>query len=143
MKQLLAALTLLLIGSAAHAAKPHVIIENDYGGNLDVYVKKANALRKANIQIRGVCSSACNLYLGNPGTCVHRDAVLYFHAAHNLDPYRPATKQERQEQLWWNNYMMAAYPPKVRKWIRERGGLTGKGLMLMGRELRSVVRVCR
>ena len=143
MKQLLAALMLLFIGSAAHAAKPYVIIQNDPGGRLDLYARSASVLMRADVQIRGFCASACSLYLGNPRTCVHRDAVLYFHSAHGLDPNASLTKEVKQEQRWWNNYMMSTYPPKLRKWIRARGGLTKKWLTLKGKELKSVVRVCR
>ena len=35
------------------------------------------------------------------------------------------TKEVKQEQRWWNNYMMFTYPPKVRKWIRARGASGG------------------
>jgi hypothetical protein len=37
---------------------------------------------------------------------------------------------------------MAAYPPKIKSWIIERGGLSGKMIFLRGLELASLYPTC-
>jgi hypothetical protein len=37
---------------------------------------------------------------------------------------------------------MAVYPPKVRDWIKRRGGLNGKTIFLRGRELAALYPTC-
>jgi hypothetical protein len=39
--------------------------------------------------------------------------------------------------------VLAAYPAAVRDWIRRRGGLTSRLLLLRGRELASIYPTCR
>ena len=39
-------------------------------------------------------------------------------------------------------FMMDAYPPAVRKWIRQRGGLTNQMIFLTGSELAAFVPSC-
>jgi hypothetical protein len=39
--------------------------------------------------------------------------------------------------------VLEAYPAPVRDWIRRRGGLTSRLLLLRGRELRAIYAACR
>ncbi len=135
----------LLLTSPVHAGT--IIIENDLGGMPDTYVEKT--LRKVPMEIRGRCYSACTIYLGNPNACFDRDAVLYFHASSfdyaNPKPVvtRKPTRAEREATEYW---VTPHYPPKVRQWIKKRGGLKvtiTDMLELKGKELHRMARICK
>jgi hypothetical protein len=87
----------------------------DLGGNLHAYVADVRRLDASGAAkaIRGVCASACTIYLGARKVCVEPDAQLWFHAAHlpgDTDP-DPIGSLE----------MLSYYPTRVRDWaIRQK-----------------------
>jgi hypothetical protein len=140
--------SLALIGpSLANAAKARIVIENDHGGHTQSYIDKT--VQQVPMEIRGGCYSACTIYLGNPKACFHPNAILYFHAS-SFD--YAGNKPVRTRKPTWNEriatelYVMAYYPAKVKRWIKEHGGLKvtlDDMLELKGEELRQVAPICR
>jgi hypothetical protein len=113
------------------------------GGEVMPYLELFEAVRQSGerVVIDGPCFSACTLVLSmvpNERICVTRRAVLGFHAARSLDasgrfyPEPGATK-----------IVLEAYPAPVQKWIRSKGGLTSRVLLLRGRALTSMYPLCR
>jgi hypothetical protein len=93
------------------------------------------------VVIDGPCLSACTLVLSvvpNDRICVTRRAVLGFHAARSIDRRgRFSAEPEASEAV------LEAYPAPVRDWIRRRGGLTSRLLLLRGRDLAAIYPRCR
>ncbi|HEY3680634.1 MAG TPA: hypothetical protein VGL45_18105 [Bradyrhizobium sp.] len=93
------------------------------------------------VVIDGPCLSACTLVLSvvpNDRICVTRRAVLGFHAARSVDRRgRLYAEPEASEAV------LEAYPGPVRAWIRRRGGLTSRLLLLRGRDLAAIYPRCR
>lgn len=118
-------------------------ITNDPGGiitsHMDLYASLRSTGRR--VIIDGRCMSACTLVLGMlppDQVCVTPRAVLGFHAAWVPGANgRPIRSEEGTQAMW------AVYPPHIRRWIRNKGGLTPRMLVLRGNELASMVRVCR
>jgi hypothetical protein len=82
----------------------------DYGGTLAAYRAEARRLDASGeeLAIRGVCASACTIFLGLRRVCVAPGAVFWFHAARRpggaaLDPL--ATLE-----------MLSSYPRGLRDW---------------------------
>jgi hypothetical protein len=93
------------------------------------------------VVIDGPCLSACTLVLSlvpNERICVTRRAVLGFHAARSIDRRGRTFAEPEASEL-----VLQAYPAAVRGWIRQRGGLTSRLLLLRGRELASIYPTCR
>jgi hypothetical protein len=93
------------------------------------------------VVIDGPCLSACTLVLSMvPGDriCVTRRAVLGFHAARSMDRRGRMYAEPEASDL-----VLQAYPAPVRNWIRHRGGLTSRLLLLRGRELAAIYPSCR
>jgi hypothetical protein len=92
------------------------------------------------VVIDGPCLSACTLVLSvvpNDRICVTRRAVLGFHAARSIRRGRLYSEPEASEAV------LEAYPAPVRDWIRRRGGLTSRLLLLRGRDLAAIYPGCR
>ena len=93
------------------------------------------------VVIDGPCLSACTLVLSvvpNDRICVTRRAVLGFHAARSIDRRgRLYSEPEASEAV------LETYPAPVRDWIRRRGGLTSRLLLLRGRDLAAIYPRCR
>jgi hypothetical protein len=91
--------------------------------------------------IDGPCLSACTLVLSvvpNERICVTRRAVLGFHGARSIDRQgRLYAEPEASEAV------LEAYPGPVRDWIRRRGGLSSRLLLLRGRDLAAIYPRCR
>lgn len=120
----LAAITLIAgIGTAwcgiIGYARADILITNDNGGRYSDYVARVEQARWSGerVVIDGPCESACTLYLNLPAhqLCATARGRFAFHTA--IDPQfgypHPATTQK----VW------DAYPPKVRIWLGQRGGL--------------------
>ena len=124
-------------------AAADVRIVGDPGGEVSSYVQKFNEIRESGerVVIDGPCLSACTLVLSmvpNNRICVTRRAVLGFHAARSMDRRgRLYAEPEASE------YVLEAYPAPVRDWIRRRGGLSSRLLLLRGRELAAIYPTCR
>jgi hypothetical protein len=74
----------------------------------------------------------------NERICVTRRAILGFHAARSIDRRGRSYAEPEASEL-----VLEAYPPPVRSWIRRRGGLTSRLLLLRGRELAAIYPSCR
>lgn len=111
-------------------------IHRDGGGFIVEYAKEANRLARTGepVIIDGICNSACTIYLGLPNTCVTPRSRLGFHSGKG-GPKRVIE--------YANKLIMEMYPPKVRAWVRSKGGLTSKLIVLQGKELLERVRVCK
>lgn len=135
------ALILSLLAIAPALAE--VRIKSSSGGDVADYLSLFSRLRQSGerVVIDGPCLSACTLVLSTiprNRICVTRKAVLGFHAPRLVDretgrsyPARKATRA-----------VIASYPAGVRAWIKRRGGLSQKLILLRGRELARLYRRC-
>src|SRR6201993_3626657 len=120
----------------ATASPAEVHIVNDAGGEVSEYVEKFHELRKAgeHLVIDGPCLSACTLLTGivpRDHVCVTRRAVLGFHAAsYYNDISRSLVPTRAGTQL-----VMRLYPPEIRAWINQHGGLTPHLITMRGPHL--------
>jgi hypothetical protein len=109
-------------------------IRDDMGGPLGQYLLRFTKIRDSGerVVIDGSCHSACTLVTIIPKEriCVTRRAVLGFHAGwvddHNGNP---VTSAEGTRMLF------ELYPPEIRNWINDHGGLRSRVILLKGREL--------
>lgn len=135
---LLGAMLAALFSAEAHAMR----ISNDKGGQIGPYLDAYVNLRNSgqNVVIDGPCLSACTIVLGvmpRDRICVTRRAQLGFHAAWNPGANgRPVLSQAGTKALW------DLYPGQVRAWLKKRGGLKPRMVILSGPELMSMYPVC-
>jgi hypothetical protein len=133
-------LSLLLAATPAFA---EIRIIQSPGGQVGPFLELFESVRESGerVVIDGPCLSACTLVLSLvPGEriCVTRRAVLGFHAARSVDRRgRFYAEPEASEAV------LRAYPAPVRDWIRSRGGLTSRLLLLKGRDLAAIYPRCR
>ena len=136
-----ALLALALLAASPASAEVRILASpgGEVGSFLDLFARvRASGER---VVIDGPCLSACTLVLSmvpNNRICVTRRAVLGFHAARSMDRRgRMYAEPEASE------YVLEAYPAAVRGWIRNRGGLSSRLLLLRGRELAAIYPSCR
>ena len=87
-----------------------------------------------------VCLSACTLAIGllpRGQVCATPKAILGFHAA-----WRRTPNGGRVTAALATRVMYELYPANVRKWISRHGGLSGRLILLKGRELAAMVPAC-
>lgn len=113
------------------------------GGQVGPFLELFDRVRETGerVVIDGPCLSACTLVLmtvPRERICVTRRAVLGFHAARSIDGRGRIYAEPEASRL-----VHAAYPAPVRDWIRRRGGLTSRMLLLRGRELARIYPRCR
>jgi hypothetical protein len=133
-------LVLFLIGGPALAdvrilASPG----GEIGPFLDLFARVGASGER--VVIDGPCLSACTLVLTTVPSnriCVTRRAILGFHGARSVDRFGRLSAEPEASQL-----VLAAYPSPVRLWIERRGGLTSRLLLLRGRDLAGMYRICR
>jgi hypothetical protein len=106
------------------------------------YVERFEAARVSGepIIIDGACLSACTLAIGllpRRQVCATPKAVLGFHAA-----WRPTPNGGQVTSPLVTQVMYEVYPANVRKWISRHGGLSGRLILLKGRELAAMVPAC-
>jgi hypothetical protein len=138
---------MLLAGAlGAFAVAPalaEVRILGSPGGQVGPFLDLFEQVRSSGerVVIDGPCLSACTLVLSmvpNDRICVTRRAVLGFHAARSVDRRgRMYAEPEASEAV------LETYPARVQSWIRRRGGLTSRLLLLRGRELSAIYSSCR
>ena len=138
-----ALLVLSLLVAPPQSANADVRILASPGGPVVPYVHLFEAVRNSGerVIIDGPCFSACTLVLSivpDNRVCVTPRAVLGFHAARLLDRRGRLHAEPRATRL-----VLETYPEVVQQWIRRRGGLTARLLLLRGRELTAMVRPCR
>ena len=140
MKRFFCTLALCVILSGV--AKAQIRIDGDRGGRIGTYIDAFALVRQSGetLVVDGECLSACTLFLGivpRQQVCATSRARLGFHAAWSPDANGiPVTSTLGTEVL------MKVYPPKIRAWIRRKGGLCKKILYLYGRELLAHVKRC-
>ena len=136
-------LALILCALAVLPARAEVRILGSLGGQVGPFLDLFERVRDSGerVVIDGPCLSACTLVLSmvpNDRICVTRRAVLGFHAARSIDRRGRIYAEPEASEL-----VLQTYPAPVRGWIRSRGGLTSRLLLLRGRELNGFYPACR
>jgi hypothetical protein len=124
-------------------AQADVRILSSSGGEVGPFLDLFERVRASGerVVIDGPCLSACTLVLSmvpNDRICVTRRAMLGFHAARSVDRLGRMYAEPEASEL-----VLEAYPSPVQGWIRRRGGLTSRLLLLRGRELTAIFASCR
>jgi hypothetical protein len=132
-----------LCALALPPAQAEVRILASPGGQVGPFLDLFERVRASGerVVIDGPCLSACTLVLSmvpNDRICVTRRAVLGFHAARSIDRRGRMYAEPEASEL-----VLEAYPAPVRGWIRHRGGLSSRLLLLRGRELAAIYPSCR
>jgi hypothetical protein len=132
-----------LCGLAAPPAYAEVRILASPGGEVGPFLDLFARVRASGerVVIDGPCLSACTLVLSmvpDDRICVTRRAVLGFHAARSVDQRGRSFAEPEASEL-----VLQTYPAPVRGWIRRRGGLSSRLLVLRGRELAAIYPSCR
>ena len=135
-------LVTVALWTAIAQAEAEVRILASPGGQVGPFLDLFARVRASGerVVIDGPCLSACTLVLSIvPGEriCVTRRAVLGFHAARLLDDRGRFHAEPRATRL-----VLETYPPAVQQWIRNRGGLTSRVLLLRGRDLAAMYPRC-
>ncbi len=136
-------LAAVLGGLILPPAQAEIRILGSAGGQVGPFLDLFERVRASGerVVIDGPCLSACTLVLSmvpNDRICVTRRAILGFHAARSIDPRGRMYAEPEASEL-----VLEAYPSAVRGWIRHRGGLTSRLLLLRGRELAAIYPSCR
>ena len=134
---------LLLWALVAPPAEAEIRILSSPGGQIGPFLDLFEGIRQTGerVVIDGPCYSACTLVLSavpNDRICVTRRAVLGFHGARSVD--RRARFFAEPEA---SAAVLEAYPAPVRDWIRRRGGLNSRLLLLRGSALARIYPRCR
>jgi hypothetical protein len=136
-------IAIILFALAVSPARAEVRILASLGGQVGPFLDLFERVRDSGerVVIDGPCLSACTLVLSmvpNNRICVTRRAVLGFHAARSMD--RRGRMYSEPEA---SKFVLEASPAPIRGWIRQRGGLTSRLLLLRGRELNAFYPACR
>jgi hypothetical protein len=143
MRRAFATIALLATVLCAAPAQAEVRILASPGGQVGPFIELFERVKATGerVVIDGPCLSACTLVLNvvpDDRICVTRHAVLGFHAARSIDRRGRMYSEPEASAL-----VLQAYPAPVRGWIRRRGGLTSRLLLLRGRELAAIYPSCR
>ena len=133
----------VLAASAAPAVRAEIRILESPGGQVGPFLDLFEQVSASGerVVIDGPCLSACTLVLSmipRERICVTRRAVLGFHAARSMDRRGRMYSEPEASAI-----VLQTYPTGVRDWIRRRGGLTSRLLLLRGRELAALYPTCR
>src|SRR5580704_13867656 len=136
-------LAVALCALALSPARAEVRILASPGGQVGPFLDLFERVRASGerVVIDGPCLSACTLVLSmvpNDRICVTRRAVLGFHAARSIDRRGRIYAEPEASEL-----VLQTCPAPVRGWIRSRGCLTSRLLLLRGRELAAIYPSCR
>jgi hypothetical protein len=128
MKSLIVAVS-LAIANTAYAKRAEVYgltVTNDPGGVVtSKYAGYYAAWQRGEpLIIDGRCASACTTLLVFPNVCVTPRAKLGFHQAYYFAGIKIGSS-------WGTQFMMDRYPPRVRAWIKRKGGLPLYGMLWM------------
>jgi len=133
---------LLLIGSPAVA---DYRITRDHGGDVEQYKTTYARLREKGerVVIDGICNSACTLVLGIVPLnriCATPRASLGFHQAYFDKRW---TAGIRITSIVGTAELMSIYPPAVKAWVKNHGGLAADMKHLInGVDLWTIVDPC-
>jgi len=135
---LAAALSLIALTPAAGDVR----ILGSTGGEVMEYLNLFATLRQSGerVVIDGPCYSACTLVLSAvPANriCVTPKAVLGFHAARWID-----SKGRQYDASEETRVLVATYPAGIQAWIKRRGGLKSRPILLRGRQLAAMYERC-
>jgi hypothetical protein len=135
-----AAAFLALAGAGPALADMH--IRQDRGGRIDSYLNRFATVRQSGqrVVVDGPCMSACTMLLGaipKDHICVTPRAKFVFHAAWVPTPRGAHAASALGDRMLWANY-----PPPVRAWITQHGGLTKRLIFLHGSELTAMYPAC-
>jgi len=136
-------LAAVLGGFIAPPAQAEIRILASPGGQVGPFLDLFERVRASGerVVIDGPCLSACTLVLSmvpSDRICVTRRAILGFHGARSIGSRGRLYAEPEASEL-----VLEAYPAAVRGWIRHRGGLTSRLLLLRGRELAAIYPSCR
>jgi hypothetical protein len=133
-------LGLLLSIAIVHSSSALTRIRDDMGGPLGRYLRMFAAMRDSGerVMIDGNCFSACTLVtaiIPKERICITERAVFGFHAGW-VDRQKPVIYAEGTRLLY------ELYPPAIRRWINNHGGLGPRTILLKGRELAAFYPLC-
>jgi hypothetical protein len=136
-------LAAVLHGLVLSPARAEIRILSSPGGQVGAFLDLFARVRASGerVVIDGPCLSACTLVLSmvpDERICVTRRAVLGFHGARSVDRRGRSSAEPEASEL-----VLATYPAPVRSWIRRRGGLNSRLLLVRGRELAAIYPLCR
>jgi hypothetical protein len=136
---ILIAVALLGGAGTGHAT---VRIATDPGGRIGDYVDKFRYLRDVGelVIIDGLCAGACTIVLGaipRDRICLTSNAKFGFKAAWDRDAAGHQVVNPGATQT-----LYSVYPPEVKRWIAQRGGLTARMIVLQGKQLQRLYRHC-
>src|SRR6202521_638379 len=136
-------LAVLLCGLVVPPSRAEVGTLASPGGQVGPFLDLFERVRASGerVVIDGPSLSACTLVLSmvsGDRICVTRKAILGFHAARSVDARGRMYAEPEATEL-----VLEAYPAAVRGWIRRRGGLSSRLLLLRGRELAAIYPSCR
>ena len=134
-----AVLATLTVSSASALVR----IKADTGGQIGPYLENLMALKNSGerVAIDGPCLSACTMVLGvipRERICVTSRARLGFHAAWN-----PGQNGQPVTSPAATKFLMNMYPEHVKTWIKGRGGLSRRMIVLSGPELAAMYPTCQ
>jgi hypothetical protein len=125
-------LVVVLLPFAGAANAQTVDVSDYHGGLINAYQNQWATLAAQGVRVRivGPCVSACTVllsYVPRQNICVTRNAYLGFHWA---------TIAFHTQELW------SAYPPDIRQWISQHGGLTDQMIWLQAPAIYRYFRRC-
>jgi hypothetical protein len=126
-------LVVVLLCFSIEVARAQTIdISDGNGGLISAYQNQWAALAAQGVRVRivGPCVSACTIllsYVSRRNICVTPNAYLGFHWA---------TTAFHTQELW------SAYPPDIRQWISQHGGLTDHVIWLQAPAIYRYFRRC-
>jgi hypothetical protein len=126
-------LLVALLSFSAEAARAQTTDVSDYHGGLIIaYQNQWATLAAQGVKVRivGPCVSACTILVGyfpRRNICVMPNAYLGFHWA---------TTAFHTQELW------NVYPPDIRLWISQHGGLTNQMIWLQAPNIYRYFRRC-
>jgi hypothetical protein len=120
---------------------PAIIINYDEGGEVSKYAQREREweAKGRRIVVRGLCGSACTLYLKSPYLCAEPSAQFVFHASY----FRYGKLGTAGDDPEGNTYMLQWYPARIKEFIASQGGLTATPIYLEGRWMQQLVPACR
>lgn len=129
-----------LVGVADHAAaqgRETIVVHRDPGGYLGERGRRIRQLHNTGqrVELRGICYSACTMYLGLPNTCVAPSASFGFHGPSSHGTALPPGEFERWSQVMARNYrepLRSWYMETARYEINGHYRLSGAQLISMG-----------
>jgi hypothetical protein len=101
-------------------AKTKTVLYDEYGGVIQEHVRRFQTIAASgdDVEIRGVCNSACTLIVGivpADRICFGEHASLGFHSSRDAESNEPTAKT--------NRWMVMQYPQDIRDWIMAKGGI--------------------